>query len=449
MARHISPTVLNVENRYDDNQGIGQIALLQRNGLTSAMTSPTSHIRLENIYKVFGPDPAHGLKLFSDGVSREELNQLGHVVALNNVNISIPSGQIFVVMGLSGSGKSTLVRCINRLVDPTAGRVLIEDQDITRLTPAELRQVRMRKLAMVFQRFALFPHMTVLDNIAFGLRVMGIDKKSRRQKALEAVRLVGLEGWEHRRPRQLSGGMQQRVGLARAIAMDTPILLMDEPFSSLDPLLREEMQRELLRLQQQLHKTIVFITHDLAEAITVGNRIAILRSGQVIQEDDPIRIVLHPTDSYVEAFVRDVNVLKILTAQQAADDSLATMQDGPALASAANLRKAGGTIIVVDSNARPMGTLDPHGFREGQLTSVGTSLNRVFAVLLSDAPIMPHLPMIASGDQPVLVVDHDGRYKGTITGQSVVRAIVTARKSADGMRDESGSKELNRAIANG
>lgn len=384
-------------------------------------------IRLDSIYKIFGPDPVAGLDLLQRGLSHQEIIRRGYVAALNNINLSVQPGEIFVVMGLSGSGKSTLVRCINRLIEPTSGRVFIESQDITQLGTKELRQVRMQKLGMVFQRFALFPHMTVLDNIAFGLRVMGLSKKIQRERASEALHLVGLSGWADRKPHQLSGGMQQRVGLARALAIDSPILLMDEPFGSLDPLLREEMQHELLRLQSKLQKTIVFITHDLAEAITVGNRIAIVRSGQVIQEAEPAQIVLNPKDSHVEAFVRDVNVLKILTGRQAVDSSLPVFREGTTTPPNASANGA----IVVDADNRPIKVLAPVGLSRGDnLAAPGVNGGKYCSTftLDCDQKILPHLPMIASGEQTVILVDRDGRYQGVINGQSVIRAIVHAKR---------------------
>jgi glycine betaine/proline transport system ATP-binding protein len=386
----------------------------------------TPAIKLDSIYKIFGSDENKGLHLLNTGVHHRELNKLGFVVALNDITLSVSPGDIYVVMGLSGSGKSTLVRCINRLIDPTAGRVSIEGEDITHLSAKDLRQIRMRKLAMVFQRFALFPHMTVLDNIGFGLRVMGLSRKVQRERASETLHLVGLDGWGGRKPRQLSGGMQQRVGLARALAMDAPILLMDEPFGSLDPLLREEMQQELLRLQNRLRKTIVFITHDLAEAITVGNRIAIVRTGQIVQEDDPAQIVLNPSDGYVEAFVRDVNVLKILTARQAADHSLPVLREGLPLPS-----KALNPTIVVDGENRPIKVLWGSGVASIE-RSTSTNTNGHVALNLYtidlDQKIMPHLPIIARNEQLIILIDREGRYQGTINGQSVVRAIVHAKR---------------------
>lgn len=383
-------------------------------------------IELKSIFKVFGPDENKGLELLKQGQSNKALNQLGYVAALNNINLSVSSGEIYVVMGLSGSGKSTLVRCINRLIEPTAGHVIIEGNDITHLKASDLRKIRMEKLAMVFQRFALFPHMTVIDNIAFGLRVQGQSKSARRERAADALHLVGLDGWAERKPKQLSGGMQQRVGLARALAIDSPILLMDEPFGSLDPLLREEMQLELLRLQNRLHKTIVFITHDLAEAITVGNQIAIVRAGEIVQEDDPSQIVLNPVDSYVEAFVRDVNVLKILTGKQAADHSLLVLR-GEEKPTAKDTSPA----IILDADDRPIKVLYSGQISNIEIGSIHINGHAAIAplVIQSDTKIMPHLPIIAKNEQLVILVDRDGRYQGTVNGQSVVRAIVHAKRT--------------------
>ncbi|MDF5436286.1 betaine/proline/choline family ABC transporter ATP-binding protein, partial [Vibrio parahaemolyticus] len=222
-------------------------------------------------------------------------------------NLQIQKGEIFVIMGLSGSGKSTMIRHFNRLIDPTMGQILVEGVDVMQLSNKELEQFRRHKMSMVFQRFGLLPHRTVIDNIAYGLEVQGMNKEARLEKANEWLETVGLTGYEHRYPAQLSGGQQQRVGLARALATDAEILLMDEAFSALDPLIRSEMQDQLVELQQKLHKTIIFITHDLDEALRLGDRIAILKDGELVQQGSPDEILLHPADEYVEAFVKDVN----------------------------------------------------------------------------------------------------------------------------------------------
>lgn len=269
-------------------------------------------ISIRHLYKIFGPTPQSFLSAVQDGISKQELRDVhGHVLGLRDINIDMPAGGIQVVMGLSGSGKSTLIRHINRLIDPSAGQVLIPvdglEQDVVTMSVGELLQFRRQQTAMVFQRFALFPHLTVMENAQYGLNVQGVSRKKRRERAAQWVERVGLQGYEDSYPNQLSGGMQQRVGLARALANDAPILLMDEAFSALDPMIRSDMQSVLLDLQQDMGKTIVFITHDLDEALRLGDRIAILRDGEVVQQGTAQQIVLKPADDYIASFVKDVN----------------------------------------------------------------------------------------------------------------------------------------------
>ncbi len=265
-------------------------------------------ISVRRLYKIFGPTPEKFLEPVQNGMSKQELRDVhGHVLGLRDINIDMPAGGIQVVMGLSGSGKSTLIRHINRLIDPTAGEMLVGEQDVVKMSRAELLKFRREQTAMVFQKFALFPHYTVLENAEYGLEVQGISSKKRRERSMQWIERVGLKGYEDNYPNQLSGGMQQRVGLARALSNDAPILLMDEAFSALDPLIRSDMQSVLLDLQQEIGKTIVFITHDLDEALRLGDKIAILRDGEVVQQGTGQQIVLKPANDYIESFVRDVN----------------------------------------------------------------------------------------------------------------------------------------------
>ena len=280
------------------------------------MTRADTKIVCEHIWKIFGPQPERLRPLLDAGVSRADiLAQTGHVVAVRDVSLQMQQGEVFVVMGLSGSGKSTLVRCITRLIEPTWGNILIDGQNVVALNEAQLRDLRRHKMSMVFQRFGLFPHRRVLDNVCYGLEVQGMDKSTRSDKGRQVLDLVGLGGWEQYYPHELSGGMQQRVGLARALAVDPEILLCDEPFSALDPLIRREMQDELIRLQKMMHKTIIFITHDFLEALKLGDRIAIMKDGEVVQLGTPEEIVSQPVDDYVRAFTKDVPRVKVLTAQ--------------------------------------------------------------------------------------------------------------------------------------
>lgn len=273
-------------------------------------------IRIKDLYKVFGNNEKKVLEQVKSGKSKDTiLAETGHTVGLSNINLDIYPGEIFVIMGLSGSGKSTLIRHFNRLIEPTAGEIEIAGCDVMKLNEKELQDFRRNKMSMVFQRFGLMPHRTVLQNITYGLQVQGMNKKERELKGNEWMETVGLGGYANQYPAQLSGGQQQRVGLARALCTDADILLMDEAFSALDPLIRSEMQDQLIELQDKLHKTIVFITHDLDEALRIGDKIAILRDGVLVQQGEPVDILLNPIDDYVEAFVKDVNRARALTVE--------------------------------------------------------------------------------------------------------------------------------------
>ena len=286
------------------------------------MEHGAQQVDVQGLWKVFGDKPERALDPAYSSKSRSEIqDELGLVVALRDVSFSVEQGQIFVVMGLSGSGKSTLVRALIRLVEPTRGSVNIDGEDVLSYSPSQLMQFRRQKIAMVFQNYGLLPHRSVLDNVALGLEVRGIDRETRYRMALDSIETVGLGGWEDYRPREMSGGMQQRVGLARALAVDPDMLLMDEPFSGLDPLIRRELQDELISLQTRLHKTIVFITHDLNEALKIGDRVAIMRDGQIIQQGSPEEIVALPTDEYVTEFVQDVSRAKVIQAKAIMQES--------------------------------------------------------------------------------------------------------------------------------
>ncbi len=278
--------------------------------------SSTPKVACRNVWKIFGPQPR---SVINSGVARaskaEILAKTGHVMAVREISFEVRQGETFVVMGLSGSGKSTLLRCLPRLIDPSFGQVLIDGEDVATMNEQKLREVRRHKMSMVFQHFGLFPHRRILDNVAYGLEIQGMPKAARYARAQEVIELVNLKGWENHYPGQLSGGMQQRVGLARALAVNPEILLFDEPFSALDPLIRREMQDELITLQEQMHKTLIFITHDFAEALKLGDRIAIMKDGEFVQVGTPQEVVLYPADDYVREFTKDVPRAKVLTAQ--------------------------------------------------------------------------------------------------------------------------------------
>lgn len=294
-------------------------------------------LECRGLWKVYGPDALKAFRGASGPHSAEtasRLRQKNHVVAVGDVSLSVAAGETFVVMGLSGSGKSTLVRCLSRLVEPTAGEILIDGVDILRLSDQELTKLRRHKMGMVFQHFGLLPHMTVLDNVAYPLRVQGVPAAERQSRAREVIELVGLAGRELSYPRELSGGMQQRVGIARSLAVKPTLWFLDEPFSALDPLIRRDMQQELLELQRDMHKTIVFITHDLNEALFLGDRIAIMKEGRFVQIGSPGEIVAEPADDYVAAFTRDVDRSRVFTVSQVMDEPRALDLDTDTPASA-------------------------------------------------------------------------------------------------------------------
>jgi len=273
-------------------------------------------IEVKNVYKIFGTEPINVLPSVQKGATKEEiLEETGHTVGLDNVSISVEEGETFVCMGLSGSGKSTLIRHLNRLIDPTAGEVIVNGTNVMQLKEKELIEFRKHEMSMVFQRFGLFPHKTVIENVGYGLEVQGKKPEERNKIAMEKIEAVGLSGFEHQYPNQLSGGMQQRVGLARALATNTNIMLMDEAFSALDPLIRSDMQKQLIDLQSELKKTIFFITHDLDESLRLGDHIGILNHGKLVQVGTPIDIIMKPADDYVKAFVKDVNRARVIKAK--------------------------------------------------------------------------------------------------------------------------------------
>ncbi len=330
--------------------------------------SEVPQIVCKNIWKIFGTYPKRTLENLDRSLSRAEVQeQTGHVIGVNDVSFEINKGETFVVMGLSGSGKSTLVRCISRLIDPTAGEMIIDGEDIMGYNDAQLTELRRFRMSMVFQHFGLFPHRKVIDNISFGLEIRGMDKNERKVKAMEVLEKVGLHGWADHYPRELSGGMQQRVGLARAMAVDPEILIFDEPFSALDPLIRREMQDELLKIQSEVHKTMIFITHDFLEAIKMGDHIAIMKDGIVVQIGTPEEIVANPVDDYVREFTEDVPRYKVLSVgkimREASDATRANgaqrVKEDAKLDSLIDIViAADGPLAVVDNEDKIIGEID-------------------------------------------------------------------------------------------
>ena len=381
-------------------------------------------IKISGLYKIFGDNPKSVMPLVREGLSKDEiLAKTGHTVGLKDINLEIKRGEIFVIMGLSGSGKSTLIRHFNRLIDPTEGKINVESVDVMELGEAELMAFRRHKMSMVFQNFGLLPHRKVIDNVAYGLDVQGIEKSKRTDMANEWLETVGLKGYGEQYPSQLSGGQQQRVGLARALCTNAEILLMDEAFSALDPLIRSEMQDQLIELQEKLQKTIIFITHDLDEALRLGDQIAILKDGELVQQGAPEEILLHPATDYVEAFVKDVNRARALTVE--------TVMQKP------SMRITGTTIA--DALAQMKKTKEDYGYHvtkdgyqgiitEESLQEVvdGDGSNIINADIYEDVPtvspdsaIEEVLTDSISSEYSLPVVDEEGNLKGSLEKESV------------------------------
>lgn len=387
-------------------------------------------LEVKNLVKIFGDHPNRALKLLQQGKSKEEiLTATKNTVAVYNVSFQVNEGETFVLMGLSGSGKSTLLRCLNRLIEPTSGNILIDGEEIAGVDENRLREIRRKKLGMVFQRFALFPHRTVLDNVSFGLEVQGLDKEERLKIARNVLKVVGLKEWENSKPSQLSGGMQQRVGLARALASDPDILLMDEAFSALDPLIRKEMQDELLSLQASLNKTIIFVTHDLDEALKIGDRIALMKDGAIIQIGTPEEILTNPANEYVEKFVADVDMSKVLTAEgvMKKPDAVISLKDGPRQAMRRMKENGISSIFVLTKDRRLAGLV----MAEDALKAIEEYKGTLADILIKDSPrVSPEtpltdlIPMVAEAKYPIAVVDEQKYLRGIIVRGSVLAGMV-------------------------
>ena len=389
-------------------------------------------IRVSSVWKVFGRNPERVLDPQYAGHDKSYFqSEFGNVVGLQDVSFTVNRGETFVIMGLSGSGKSTMVRCLIRLIEPTAGDIEIDGQNITGMSDKELMEFRRGKIAMVFQHYGLQPHRNVLDNASWGLEVQGVSKQERYARTKEVLELVGLGGWEDAYPRQLSGGMQQRVGLARALAVDTDILLMDEPFSGLDPLIRRQMQDELLRLQNELHKTIVFITHDLNEALKLGDRIAIMHDGQVAQIGSPEDIVLRPEDEYVGDFTQDVRLESVLTASKVMVTPKATVMghQGPRAALHTIGNSDGDTAWVVDMREHYIGMLSitdaERALRAGvkRIDEAWEYVDREYQAVLPATTFDELIPMAMSSNFPIPCCDEDNVLVGEVHRSALAEAI--------------------------
>jgi glycine betaine/proline transport system ATP-binding protein len=381
---------------------------------------------VKNLYKVYGPDPALAMQMLGKGQSKEDIfRQTGMTIGVKDASFHVNEGEIFVLMGLSGSGKSTLIRLLNRLVEPTHGQILVGGHDVAAMSKKALIDLRRKDLAMVFQSFALLPHLSVLRNTAFGLEVAGVERKAREMRAMEVLDQVGLKAFANQMPSQLSGGMQQRVGLARALAVDPSLMLMDEAFSALDPLKRTEMQELLLKLQQEQQRTIVFVSHDLDEAFHIGNRIAIMEGGRIVQIGTPDEILRNPSDEYVRAFFKGVDVKKYLVAKDVASatETLTIRSSGDARADMAGaierLREAQRNYaFVLSSDGRFEGTVSIDSMLQAL---AGGSATLASAFLADIAPVPESLTLkalvgrITRNPFPLAVVDDSQRYLGAVT----------------------------------
>lgn len=394
-----------------------------------------SILQLKQVSKLFGAQAEQSVGLLEQGWNKEKLAKEKSVtVGVNRVNLSIEAGEIFVIMGLSGSGKSTLVRMLNRLIEPTAGEILVHGQDLRKMNKEQLRKVRRQTISMVFQKFALFPHRTVLENVEYGLEIQKVKKPERTEKAMKSLELVGLKGWENKSPDELSGGMQQRVGLARALANDPEILLMDEAFSALDPLIRRDMQDELLELQETMKKTIIFITHDLDEALRIGDRIALMKDGAVVQVGTPEEILTQPANAYVERFVEDVDLSKVLTAAHVMRRPETIMPDrGPRVALELMRERGISNLFVIDRGKRLLGVITAEDASEAMRS--GKTLGDI---LITDGPrvhpdvLINELFEITSMSKvPLAVVDDNDRLAGVIVRGALLGALAGENSSKE------------------
>ncbi len=398
------------------------------------MSSDNVKVKVENLVMIFGKNPKkEALPMFQQGSSKEEiLKQTGHVVGVANANFEVKEGEIFVVMGLSGSGKSTLIRCLNRLIEPTAGHVYIDDEDVLTVNHERLRKIRQEKMGMVFQHFALFPHWKVIDNVAYGLKIREVSESDRHEAALTALELVGLGEWAYKYPHNLSGGMKQRVGLARALATDPDILLMDEAFSALDPLIRRQMQNEMMDLQDRLKKTVIFITHDLNEALRVGNHIVVMRDGKIVQIGTPVEIVTQPADEYVAAFTQDVDHGRVLTAEFIMKPADVLELGRNAVQSTLNRISSKDNVsswYVVDGEQKIEGLLHTRAFmnrvRKGGVDKVTQVLERDFPRITKNTPLSEIYTLCADG-VPIAVTDKAGRLQGVVNPLDVLSSLARA-----------------------
>lgn len=408
-------------------------------------------ITVKGLYKVFGKNPSKAIPLLNEGKTKNEiLDEEGLTVAINNASFEVQEQETFVIMGLSGSGKSTVLRCLNRLIEPTEGDILIgKDQiNIMDVDKDELLELRRERMSMVFQNFGLFPHRSVLNNVSYGLEIGGMDRETRNEKSIEAIEMVGLKGYEHKMPNELSGGMQQRVGLARALANDPEVLLMDEAFSALDPLIRADMQDELLQLQKKMSKTIVFITHDLDEALKIGDRIAIMKEGAIVQIGTPEEILTEPEDDYVKAFVQNVDRTKIITAKTIMQDAptIDIEKDGPGDAVQKMKEEGINGIYVIDSDRKYRGLItldDAADLKEKDADNVENIVQDDTGTTTPHTPVKRLLSDVMTSSHPIAVLDDENRLEGIIDRDSTINELNlndAAHKTEENTQENSESK---------
>ena len=406
------------------------------------MSEQNHQIEVAGLWKVFGDRPERAIESQHASKSRSEIQEeMGLVVALRDLTFQVAPGEIFVVMGLSGSGKSTLVRCLIRLIEATKGSVLFNGEDVFSYTPDELIEFRRGKVAMVFQHYGLLPHRRVLDNVAYGLEIQGVEREARYKLAAEAIETVGLSGWEDYFPREMSGGMQQRVGLARALTVDPEVLLMDEPFSGLDPLIRREMQDELISLQTKLRKTIVFITHDLNEALKVGDRIAIMRDGEIVQQGSPEEIVTLPADDYVSEFVQDVSKAKVIQAKAIMQEPDAVIHEWQGPRAALHVMKSNdmdATFLLGRGRLLKGILTEDHAARLARQRVEKLETITIDQVLTAgpDDYIEDIIPLAAQTEHPIAVVSEDGRLMGEIHRGALLAGMAEGGLGSDDAESE-------------
>ncbi|TQS76568.1 glycine betaine/L-proline ABC transporter ATP-binding protein [Ornithinibacillus gellani] len=406
----------------------------------------TTQIKLDGVSKIFGPKPKSVIPMVKEGMSKSEiLEKTGHTVGVYDASFDIKKGEVFVIMGLSGSGKSTLIRCFNLLNKPTDGAIYIDGENIVTSNKHQLKKVRQEKVAMVFQHFGLFNHRTILANVEYGLEVRNVSKEERRKIAMKNIEIVGLKGYEEKYPDELSGGMQQRVGLARALTNDPDILLMDEPFSALDPLIRREMQLELLDIQDRLQKTIIFITHDVNEAFKLGDRVAVMKDGKVVQVGTPEEIIEKPANEYISEFIKDIDRSKVIQAENVmiAPNALVSTKDGLNVAIKEMKENGISSVFAVDRQRRVKGivTIDDAiaGIKEKK--SLEDVLQQDFTIVQQDEYVNDLIPKALETKYPLAVVNEEDKLVGFILRVHVLAGLVSDNGNGDtGNGDESESE---------